>query len=72
MATGSYLSITTLNVNGFNAQPKDTEWLNGYKNKTPIDSVNKRPTLKQEHLQTESEGLEKRYFMQIETKRKQE
>ena len=44
MATGSYLSITTLNVNGFNAQPKDKDWLNGYKNKTPIYIVYKRPT----------------------------
>ena len=35
MATGSYLSIITLNVNGLNA-PKDKDWLNGYKNKTPM------------------------------------
>ena len=25
-------------------QPKDKDWLNGYKNKTPIDAVYKRPT----------------------------
>ena len=25
-------------------QPKDKEWLNGYKNKTPIYAVSKRPT----------------------------
>ena len=25
-------------------QPKDKEWLNGYKNKTPIYAVYKRPT----------------------------
>ena len=28
-------------------QPKDKDWLNGYKNKTPIYSVYKRPTSKQ-------------------------
>ena len=28
-------------------QPKDKDWLNGYKNKTPIYAVYKRPTAKQ-------------------------
>ena len=28
-------------------QPKDKDWLNGYKNKTPIYAVYKRPTSKQ-------------------------
>ena len=44
MAIGSYLSIITLNVNGLNAQPKDKDWPNGYKNKTPIYAGYKRPT----------------------------
>ena len=44
MATGSYLSIITLNVNGLNAPTKDEDWLNGYKNKTLIYAVYKRPT----------------------------
>ena len=44
MATGSYLSIITLNVNGLNGP---TNWLNGYTNKTPIYVVYKRPTSKQ-------------------------
>ena len=35
MATGSCLSIITLNVSGLNAPTKDKAWLNGYKNKTP-------------------------------------
>src|SRR5574341_1099958 len=39
MAMGSYLSIITLNVNGLNAQSKDKDWLNGYKNKTSIYAV---------------------------------
>ena len=40
---GSYLSIVTLNVNG---QPKDKDWPNGYKNKTPLYAAYKRPPLK--------------------------
>ena len=48
MATGSYLSVITLNVNGLNAQPKDKDWLNGYKNNTPIYAVYKRPQYMQE------------------------
>ena len=47
MATGSYLSIIALNVNGLKPQPKDKDRLNGYKNKTPIYAVYKRPTSKQ-------------------------
>ena len=52
-------------------QPKDKDWLNGYKNKTSIYAVYKRPTSKQE-THTENERLEKIYFMQMETIRKQE
>ena len=37
-------------------QPKDTDWLNGYKNKTHIYAVYKRPT---SALKTESERMEK-------------
>ena len=50
MATGSYLSIITLNVNGLNAPTKGKDWLNGYKKKkkkTPIYTVYKRPTSNQ-------------------------
>ena len=36
MAKGTYVSIITLNVNGLMLQAKDTDWLNGYKNKTHI------------------------------------
>ena len=39
-------------------QSKDKDWLNGYKSKTPIYAVYKRPTSKQ-GTQTKSEGLEK-------------
>ena len=44
MAIGTYISIITLNVNGLNDQPKDTDRLNGYKNKTHMYSVYKKPT----------------------------
>ena len=57
---------------GWMPQPKDKGWLNGYKNKTPRYAIYKRLTSDSEHIQTESEGLEKKYFMQTETKRKQE
>ena len=40
-------------------QPKDKDWLNGYKNKTPIYAVYMRPPQTKRHIQTESEGLEK-------------
>ena len=43
MVIGTYISIITLNVNGLNAQPKETDWLNRYKNKTHICAVYKRP-----------------------------
>ena len=43
MAIGTYISITTLNVYGLNAPSAD--WLNGYKNKTHIYAVYKKPTL---------------------------
>ena len=43
MVIRTYISITALNVNGLNA-PNDIGWLNGYKNKTRIHAVYKRPT----------------------------
>ena len=43
---GSYLSIIILNVNGLNIPKKDNDWLNGYKNKTPVYAAYKRPTSK--------------------------
>ena len=39
--------------------PKDTDWLNGYKNKTRIYAVYKRPTSDLGTHQTESEGMGK-------------
>ena len=44
MAIRTYISIITLNVNGLKPQPKDIDWLNGYKNKTHIYADFRRPT----------------------------
>ena len=44
MIIGTYISITTFNVNGLNAPTKKIHWLNGYKNRTRIYAVYKRPT----------------------------
>ena len=44
MAMGSYLSVITLNVNGWMLQPKDKDWLNGYKNKIHIYAVYQKLT----------------------------
>ena len=44
MAIGTYISIITLNVNGLNAPTKRHRWRNGYKNKTHIQAVYKKPT----------------------------
>ena len=43
MVTGTYISITTLNVSGLNAPTKNFNWLNGHKNKTNIYAVYKIP-----------------------------
>ena len=42
MVIGTYISITTLNVTGLN-DPSKRHRLNGYKNKTHIYAVYKRP-----------------------------
>ena len=47
MATGSYLSIITLNINGLNAPTKRQRLAEWIKNKTPIYVVYKRTTSKQ-------------------------
>ena len=40
-------------------EPKEIDWLNGYKNKAYIYAVYKRPTSDLGHIQTQSEGMEK-------------
>ena len=44
MAIGTYMSVIILNINGLKAPTKDTDWLNGYKNKIHIYAVYKKPT----------------------------
>ena len=44
MVLGTYILKITLNINVLNAPTKDVDWLNGYKNKTHIYAVYKRPT----------------------------
>ena len=51
-------------------QPKDTDWLNRYKNKTHIYAVYKKPTSDLEtHIDWEDGKI---YSMQMESKRKLE
>ena len=55
---------------GWMPQPKDKDWLNGYKNTAPIYAVYKRPTSKQG---TNTDGkwrVGKRYFMLNEDQKK--
>ena len=68
MVTGTYISIITLNVNGLNAPTKNTDWLNGYKNKTGIYGVYFRP---RDTYRLKVRGW-KRYSRQMEIKRKLE
>ena len=59
MATGSYLSIITLNVNGLNAPTKRQrldEWI---QKQDPYICCLQETHLKTGHIQTESKGLEK-------------
>ena len=39
-------------------QAKDTDWMNGYKNKTHIYTVYKKHTPDQRNIQTESKRME--------------
>ena len=44
MPIGTFILIITLNANGLNASTKKIiHWLNGYKSKTHINIVYKRP-----------------------------
>ena len=52
-------------------QPKDKDWLNGYKNKTLIYTVYKTHLKPRDTYRLKVKGW-KKYLMQMETKRKQE
>ena len=60
MATGSYLSIITLNVNGLNAPTKRQRLAEWIKKTRPLYMLSTRDLPQNRgHIQTESEGLEK-------------
>ena len=60
MATGSYLSIITLNVNGLNAPTKRQRLAEWIQKQDPLFLLLTRdPPQNRGHIQTESEGLEK-------------
>ena len=77
MVIGTYTSITPLNVNGLNFPIKThrvTTWIQKTrktKTKTQLYAVYQRCTSALRAHITESEGMEKRYLMQMEIKRKQ-
>ena len=59
MATGSYLSVITLNVNGLNAPIKRQRLAERIQNKPLYMLSTRHPPRNKGHIQTESEGLEK-------------
>ena len=60
MATGSYLSVITLNVNGLNAPTKRQRLAEWIQKTRPLHMLSTRdPPQNRGHIQTESEGLEK-------------
>ena len=60
MATGSYLSIITLNVNGLNAPTKRQRLAEWIQKTRPLHMLSTwDPTQNKGHIQAESEGLEK-------------
>ena len=46
-------------------QPKGKDWLNGYKNKTPIYAAYKRPTSNKGHMQTKINKAKSWFFERI-------
>ena len=64
MAKESYLSIITLNVNGLNAPTKRQRVAEWIQKQDPCICCLQETYLKTGHIQTESEGLEKRYSKQ--------
>ena len=54
-----YISIISLNANGLTNQPKDTDQLNGYKNKTHYILPTRDPLQSQRRIQTQSKRMDK-------------
>ena len=72
MVMGPHLSIITLNVNGLNAPTKRQRLAEWIQKKDPYICYLLETHLKTKDIHTESGGAGKRYFIQMETKRKQE
>ena len=53
-------------------QPKDKDWLNGYKNKTPTYVVYKRPTSKRDTYRLKVKGWKKIFHENGEQKKARE
>ena len=58
MATGTYLSVITLNVNGLNAPTKRQRLAEWIQKQDPYICCLQETHLKTGHIRTESEGLE--------------
>ena len=71
MAMGPYLSIITLNVNGLNAPTKRQKLAEWIKKKRPLYMLSIRDFKPRDTYRLKVK-VGKRYFMQMETKRKQE
>jgi len=72
MATGSYFSIITLNVNGLNAPIKRQKLAEWIQNQDPYICCLQETHFKpRDTYRLKLKGWKKRYFMQMETKRKQ-
>ena len=69
---GSHLSIITLNVNGLNASTKRQRLVEWIQKSDPYICCLHETTLKQGTHTDGKSRAEKRYSMQMETKRKQE
>ena len=54
---------------GWMPQPKNKDWLNGYKNKTPVYAIYKSPTSKQGTHTDWKRRVGKRYFMETDEKK---
>ena len=72
MATGSYLSIITLNINGLNAPTKRQRLAEWTQKQDPNICCLQETHLKASDTYRLKVKAVKRYFMQMETKRKQE
>ena len=59
MATGSYLLVITLNVNGLNAPTKRQRLAEWIQKQDPYMLSTRDPPQNKGHIQTESEELEK-------------